>query len=327
MVETNRFEKINKLQFRPIHPFPARMAPSIAWESLISCEGKQLRILDPMIGSGTAAVVARSLGHSAIGFDSDPLSVLIAKAWCTDVDKEQLLRKATVVLDRAYRYSKELSLREAYPRNSDQDTRAFIRYWFDDANRRQLTSLSAAISRLHDLTLKSFLWCAFSRMIITKKIGVSLAMDISHSRPHKVYDKAPVKPFDRFLSSVESLLKAIAFEKNGSFLPEVNIQRGDARCLPLKSKSIDLVITSPPYLNAIDYIRGHKFSLVWMGYSLKYLRNIRSNNIGAERSITLNDNDGSPEKILREMGNVEKLSDRSKSMLIRYIMALLSQCY
>ena len=43
-----------------------------------------------------------------------------------------------------------------------------------------------------------------------------------------------------------------------------------------------MVITSPPYLNAIDYLRGHKLSLVWMRHPITELRTIRSSNIGTE---------------------------------------------
>ena len=53
----------------------------------------------------------------------------------------------------------------------------------------------------------------------------------------------------------------------------------------IKDSSVDLVVTSPPYLNAIDYLRGHKLSLVWLGYRVEELRQVRSNSIGAEKSI------------------------------------------
>jgi DNA modification methylase len=60
---------------------------------------------------------------------------------------------------------------------------------------------------------------------------------------------------------------------------------GDARALDLSEASVDLVITSPPYLNAIDYLRGHKMSLIWFGYTIPELREIRSNSIGSERAL------------------------------------------
>ena len=48
----------------PVHPFPARMAPGIALD-IIAAETKSIRVLDPMMGSGTVLAVARSCGHAA----------------------------------------------------------------------------------------------------------------------------------------------------------------------------------------------------------------------------------------------------------------------
>jgi SAM-dependent methyltransferase len=39
----------------------------------------------------------------------------------------------------------------------------------------------------------------------------------------------------------------------------------DARKLPLGDASVDMIITSPPYAYAIDYVRMHKLSLYWVG--------------------------------------------------------------
>ncbi len=90
-------------------------------------------------------------------------------------------------------------------------------------------------------------------------------MDISHSRPHRSYDKAPIKAFDRFERAVKYVVQAAPFPSIKSDSPKGSVGLADARNLPLEDQSVDIVITSPPYLNAIDYIRGHKFALIWMG--------------------------------------------------------------
>jgi len=43
-------------------------------------------------------------------------------------------------------------------------------------------------------------------------------------------------------------------------------------------------VTSPPYANAIDYMRAHKFSLVWFGARMEDLTETRASYIGAERA-------------------------------------------
>lgn len=239
-------------------------------------------MLDPMAGSGTVLAVARQHGHLAFGVDLDPLAVLLAGVWTRTVDAEKVKDKAREVFDRARETFRSLSTGRAYPPNADSETQRFIRYWFDDYARRQLASLSIAISRVHDPITRDVLWCGFSRLIITKSSGASLAMDLSHSRPHKSFRRAPVKPFNRFISAVETVIINCPQGVAGMAGPPTMVKRGDARRLENANCSIDLVLTSPPYLNAIDYIRCSKFSLVWMGHNISELREIRSKSVGTE---------------------------------------------
>lgn len=304
------------MKLQTIHPFPARMAPSIVWENLPSSD-RCLKILDPMSGSGTTLVSARARGHSVIGCDTDPLALLIAQAWCTDINPEEINRRGALVLDRAIELSKRMKPDEAYPSKADEETRAFLKFWFDDECRVQLASLSKAINRLRNSNEKVLLWSAFSRLIITKKAGVSLAMDVSHSRPHRVYSIAPVKPFDKFLNSVAYIAKRLSFNNDFTGMPPAIIHRGDARYLPIESESIDMVITSPPYLNAIDYLRGHKLSLVWMGHLISDLRGLRASNIGSEVSSDMENSE--LKDVVAQMGDIELLDGRRKKMLTRYV--------
>jgi hypothetical protein len=300
---------------RPIHPFPARMAPSIVQRRLKS--QKTMRVLDPMAGSGTTVVAARLYGHRAIGFDTDPLALLIATAWSSDVKAERLRRLAEHVLRDAGRLYRNLSLASAYPKKADPETRAFIRFWFDPTNRRQLTALSDVILQVRDSRERAFLWCSFSRLIVTKEAGASLARDVSHSRPHRAFTIAPIRPFSRFLSAAESILRASQLSSRKK-LHSAIVRYADARNLPLADESVDLVITSPPYLNAIDYLRGHKLSLVWMGHRVKDIRTLRSQNIGTECLMRTAVDNEHIQFALKAMGDLKKLPERSKGMLSRY---------
>jgi DNA modification methylase len=116
---------------------------------------------------------------------------------------------------------------------------------------------------------------------------------------------------------VEQVLRASHFSSVQK-LPPASIRRGDARNIPIKDGIADLVITSPPYINAIDYLRGHKLSLVWMGHQIDELRELRSSNIGSERfhhSAETLSYRGTAERMVR---NFTKLPSSSQSMLIQY---------
>lgn len=320
----------DQLDLLPIHPFPARMAPSVVWDALPS-SGPPIRVLDPMAGSGTTITTARIHGHFAIGLDTDPLAILIARGWASDVRPFKLVKVAAAVAEKARRRIRHLSRRDAYPLGADEDTRRFVRYWFDETGRMHLAALSWAIEGYSDPTIRQLLWCAFSRLIVVKTAGASLAMDVAHSRPHRVYDFAPVRALDAFERAVEVIANRSPFS-DGFERPRAKIRRADARRMPIEDASVDLVITSPPYLNAIDYLRGHKLSLVWMGHSISSLRDVRSSNVGSELS-TLGVNQrvslqgarfeeaaqARYRRALECMGDVGGLAQTEQGMIRRYI--------
>ena len=187
-----------------------------------------------------------------------------------------------------------------------------------DYARRQLTSLSTVIHEIRDETIRDALWCVFSRLIITKQSGASRAMDLSHSRPHRAFSRAPAKPFRNFSSSVNRVTRNCLDSQEREPGPETRVYEGDARKLALEDGCIDLVLTSPPYLNAIDYLRCSKFSLVWMGHRIRDLRRIRSRSVGTETGKDARD-DWEIRRMLFDLGLRPKLGTRQEALLARYI--------
>ena len=118
-----------------------------------------------------------------------------------------------------------------------------------------------------------------SRLIVTKTKGASLAWDVSHSRPHKKKVENDYNVMEEFRRSCKTLAHKL---RNNEADWVASVKRGDARKIRLADASVDAVITSPPYLNAIDYMRGHRLSLVWLGFGLAELRSVRSKSIGTE---------------------------------------------
>lgn len=271
------------------------------------------------MGSGTVLAVARARGHKAIGVDIDPLAVLLARAWTTAIDLRAVEDKAAEVLCRARAQFPLRSMGNAYPSLADEETRRFIRYWFDEYARRQLSCLSDAIHRVRQDDIRDTLWCAFSRLIITKQAGVSLAMDLSHSRPHKTFERAPVKPFRKFLPAVDHVLKNCISSDQQNRGPATTVRKGDARKLEVESNSIDLILTSPPYLNAIDYMRCSKFSLVWMGYNVGELGDIRTASVGTEVGSADARDNPIVKEIIASLKLHPQLSARHEGVLAHYV--------
>ncbi len=119
-----------------------------------------------------------------------------------------------------------------------------------------------------------------SRLIVTKEPKASRARDTAHSRPHRTIIENEFDLFDALPGSLDHVLKALS---SGKIQKDVSAYRGDARRMGrVRSGSVDRIVTSPPYLNAIDYMRGHRMSLIWLGYSITKLRKLRARFVGAE---------------------------------------------
>jgi DNA modification methylase len=303
---------------RPIHPFPARMAPELAIAELTRLKPNSI-VLDPMSGSGTVIRHASELGLRAVGFDLDPLAVLMSRAWTTRVDTVHVeaVAKKIVALAKASKLS-EISLPWI---DDDKETKKFVSYWFGRKQRNDLRRLSFAFhkfdkrsdTRKHLASLE-VLKIALSRIIITKEQGASLARDTSHSRPHKVATKSIFEVIPAFEKSVAYVCRLLAASPPKG---HTKVQVGDARSLRLRAGSVDAVITSPPYLNAIDYMRGHRLTLVWLGFRFSELRAVRSDSIGAERAPD-READRLIEEITSAMGKITRMAPRHRAMIDRY---------
>jgi len=312
------------MQIRTVHPFPARMAPELALQSLSTLPTGST-VLDPMSGSGTVLRQAQALGHHGLGFDMDPLAVLMSRVWTTKVDPTVAQAELDSVLDEAT----QVNLRQEQPSWHDQETREFIDYWFAGPQRRDLTRLAVVLERRRRARLGPLrraavdvLQVALSRIIVTKEQCASLARDTSHSRPHRVADINEYKVMPGFVRSVGQVLARLADPSTPTATTTddapnpTEITLGDARAIGLDDQSVDAIMTSPPYLNAIDYMRGHRLSLVWLGHSVGSLRAIRSSSIGAERAGT--EDSESVRDIAGAMCDPDALSSKHRKMVLRY---------
>jgi DNA modification methylase len=260
-----------------VHPFPARMAPDIAKDAVKELS-KGSRLLDPMCGSGTVLRCAVERDVEAQGIDIDPLAVMMARTWISNVEPEKLILDTHNLIERAKQLIQDDF--DVNPSWHDKETSAFASFWFAEKQRRQLSALAVVLAKSRSRSREAIM-VALSRTIVTKDRGVSLARDTSHSRPHRSWTSNDVDVFDALIRSVRTL----AVRLNPHLVRSSGyVRRGDCRDLQhIATDSIDCVITSPPYLNAIDYLRGHRLSLIWLGFSVAEVRLLRGESVGSER--------------------------------------------
>jgi DNA modification methylase len=303
-----------------VHPFPARMASELA---LAKAErlAPDATVLDPMAGSGTVVQAAASHGLRCTGLDVDPLAVLMSRVSTSRINQESF----TGLFETLVRRAKQFDLRHAALPWMDGETSDFTSYWFAAEQRRDLTRIALALHKYPIFSSRAAeanaLRLALSRIIVTKDRGASLARDVSHSRPHRT---AKTNDFDVFAEFEVAANRMIERIKKIEIARRPTIRLGDARRLTwVRDNSIDMLMTSPPYLNAIDYMRGHRLSLVWLGYSLGALRQIRSGSIGAERGLDSPSDMPGLDKVRGALGRIDNLPPRFQKMVDRYARDLL----
>ncbi len=291
------------------HAFPAKFPPQLPSLFIEHLTRPGDVVLDPMAGSGTTLVEAVLAGRKGIGFDIDPLALLVAHVKTTPLDPFLAAKIGYSIVKEATHLRTENAddlwrIKNRWTRKTSE----FVDYWFMEESQLELLALSAAIHGFSNGDFQSFFRLIFSSIIITKSGGVSLARDLAHTRPHRakiIFSpsgeilegerlleeanprinhiskklKSPIHEFEKKLDkAIEGLRQMKNAQKSDAFL-----LHGDAQALPLQANSVDLIITSPPYAsNAIDYMRAHKFSLVWFGHSIESLGQTRKKYIGGE---------------------------------------------
>jgi DNA modification methylase len=266
-----------------LHSFAAKFPPQLPSAFIRALTNAGDTVLDPMMGSGTTIVEALLERRHAVGVDIDPLALRLCRVKTTPLDLDALRQAHARILNRASRWlADQPVIDQALDQWFDVPTRKFVDYWFLPDTQRQLAALRLAVDEESDPAIRDFLELTFSSIIIAKSAGVSRARDLAHSRPHRDEKKNIRNALDLFNTRFTQNAKRIdQFSRE----TQARLIAGDARTLPLADATVDLIVTSPPYANAIDYMRAHKFSLVWFGSRVDDLSDLRAQYIGAERVI------------------------------------------
>lgn len=312
-----------------IHAFAAKFPPQLPSLFIKHLTAPGEVVLDPMMGSGTAVLEAALAGRRGIGVDIDPLAVKVCKVKTTPIGDLGLLgRLADNVVGCANDLLSGDQIDQELKIRFDPKTRAFIDYWFLPHTQRELMSLLLSIQIVAEevhapilqADVRDFLHVVFSSIIVTKSGGVSKARDLAHGRPHIDEGKAPRNAIQQFRTRARKNIQSIKELASHQLVP-VDISLGDARNLSylVKPGSVHLVVTSPPYANAIDYMRAHKFALVWMGLSTHTLTSIRGTYIGSERNGHGPSNSPLPDKVETLVANVAAKDRKQGQVLRRYL--------
>ena len=241
-------------------------------------------VLDPFSGIGTSLSTSCENGFDAVGIELLPHAVLAINARIASkrISKDRIINlidqlKRVDFLDASVEsqfFFKHIAItRGAFPKETEISIANFRKFLFEHCSSEDIKSLLSliAISILEDVSF-------------TRKDGQYLRWDYRSDRNLKSkFNKGIIYPFkDRLFEKLENIKEDIGNTSEPK-CPEFNLISGSClyKLQDLKSESVNLVITSPPYCNRYDYTRTYALELAFTGVDDKKIKELRQTLLSA----------------------------------------------
>jgi len=196
-------------------------------------------ILDPFVGSGTTLLACKERTIDSVGVDVAPLAVFVSQTKTADYKIDELIKIAKQIFEKKFERQ-----------NLNQVSR-FTRQFFSKPSLEDILFFREQVRKIEDPAAKNFFTLAL----------MNAAMKVSYAYKDGAVlrvVKKPVPPFRKFYKKI--IKKMIKDLKKTNFKPcRIEIYLGDARKMDfLENDLFDAIITSPPYLNKIEYTKIYR---------------------------------------------------------------------
>ncbi|MBI4162201.1 MAG: hypothetical protein HY513_00830 [Candidatus Aenigmarchaeota archaeon] len=200
--------------------------------------GKGNTVLDPFAGSGTTLLACKEKGIDSIGFDASELAVFASNVKIGNYDLENLREEAKFIFTRKF-FRLDTSNAPSIAK------RAFSKFALED--------IQFFRGNIAEIENKNF----FLLGLVNAAMKVSYVWKDGGVIKFKKHPAPPLRHLYRRI--IKNMIKSLEKKMPETSIDTKNISSrafvGDARMLKLENESIDAIITSPPYLNNIDYTK------------------------------------------------------------------------
>ena len=277
----SKYAKLTHYLFR----YPAKFHPPVVRQLLEDYSDAGERVLDPFCGSGTLLVEAAAARRDAHGTDVDPVAVFASGVKTQRyriphlrTNAERLLRS----LERYERPKDEYEERQYVDLAILEAERERGRLWIPDIPRMDhwfrryvVVDLARILDCIRRLSMpkshRAFFRLCFASILRGSSnadpVPVS-GLEVTSYMLRRDEAGRIVNPFQLLRAAVKKGLDA-AEEYCDSVDRDVVVGASiaDATKLSRRLKRVDVVITSPPYHNAVDYYRRHGLEMYWLGFT------------------------------------------------------------
>lgn len=234
-----------------IFPWRGQFSPELVELFLNKYAQNTSVILDPFAGSGTTLFEAARKGLTCYAIEINPSAIEMARtAQFTNLplaDRKSVIQIAEALAEECI-----------HPFTWD-----LFSYQNHEQPPEQLFCDSAEIS------FRTMLRRAESKPLVYNILANSIIRYMNYSPPHVETD------FLRALQEHARIIKSLPYSKR-----ECKVFHADARAIPLPDATIDLIITSPPYINVFNYHQNNRPAMELIGWDLL---DIAKSEIGSNR--------------------------------------------
>lgn len=265
------------------HRFPGKFHPPLITHILNEYGADHDVIADPMCGSGTAGVEAIVTGKDALCNDIDPLSALMTRGKTCPVNPEELQAVSDQIIDKLSQLPDEGTVSEEEARKTiksnlkgrDYQVPYNIFHWFEPY---VAAGYSELLTTAHDTLIGEdvAMWDAVHTCLAAMIRQISRAdpepvsgLEVTKVRRQQLEAGVDFDVIGSFTQVVSRLVEGYEQLQNVEGLGKAEVFDEDCKAfseiVDRSELSPSMVITSPPYCNAIEYSRRHRLEYEWLG--------------------------------------------------------------
>ncbi len=238
------------------------------FDAAISGEPGEATVLDPFAGVGTTLVEGLKRGHNVVGFEINPYAALACDVKLSYARRR--LKPLTEGINKVQELRQRRWARNARPRSTPPGNFRSRTAFFSPAVEREVLLLQDFIAEQTDAFVKKVLKIAFGSVMVgfsNYSYEPSLSTRSAAGKDEIEYADV-LKTFCEKLWEIEADIRLLQRQiKRYAHKPKTKVyQRSyfDSTGV-LSPGSVDVLVTSPPYLNNYHYVRNTRPQLYWLG--------------------------------------------------------------
>ena len=299
-----RIMQFNKNKKEPIHrwyPFVEGYSKEFIKSIINEVNKENLVCLEPFSGSGTTAVELQHNNIPCYSFEINPLMYIIAKVKLeNDYDLNEIERWHDFIQKK--RVVVNVDLKTVFSTLYEGDNKK--KWNYDKSVGFAVQKLKMSISLIKEEKYKNLFFVILAAILLDVSNLYRNGKCLSYKKNWEEINLSEADVFKKFDDKISKEIKVDiqsikkTIQKNGNILFNEDSRVGIEK--EVENNSIDLVITSPPYLNSRDYTDTYMLELKTLGLTNTYeeVRNLREKTLRSHVQIKWQDNESINNKTL-----------------------------